>query len=177
MVPQVVITTKRAAATAATTITRVLIGSASKAAELSARSSSGGRNPAPPSGVDGRGARACRRDQQEREAEHDGQLAAVAAQLRVERPEAGAGPTLERRPVLIEVRERHLAGGDERRERVNSPATISRPRTNSISPANQNGQVPVGTAVPIGQPNTFIEPCSVYRSPNTIRKVLRTGEE
>ena len=51
MVPPVVIATKRAAATAARTIMRVLIGSASKAAELSARSSSGGRNPAPPSGI------------------------------------------------------------------------------------------------------------------------------
>src|SRR6478752_3104848 len=37
--------------------------------------------------------------------------------------------------------------------RVNKPTTISRPRTNSISPANQKGQVPVGTAVPSGQPN------------------------
>ena len=61
--------------------------------------------------------------------------------------------------------------------RVKTPTVISNPSTSSIRPANQNGQVPTGIAAPSGQPNSFIVPCSVNSSPNTMRKMLNTGEE
>ena len=61
--------------------------------------------------------------------------------------------------------------------RVNNPTRISRPVTNSISPANHIGQVPTGTEVPSGQPNSFIDPCSANSSPKMMRNALSTGEE
>ena len=61
--------------------------------------------------------------------------------------------------------------------RVKNPTVISRPVTDSISPAHQAGQVPTGTEVPSGQPNSFMVPCSVNSSPKMMRKMLRTGEE
>lgn len=63
--------------------------------------------------------------------------------------------------------------------RVKKPTVISSPRTSSINPANQNGQVPTGgTASPSGHPKSFMVPCSVKkRMPNTMRKMLNTGGE
>ena len=49
--------------------------------------------------------------------------------------------------------------------RVNNPMVMRMPRTNSISPAHQNGQVPTGTDWPSGQPNSFMLPCSVKANP------------
>ncbi len=61
--------------------------------------------------------------------------------------------------------------------RVNNPIVISRPATSSITPANQNGQVPTGTASPSGHPNSFIVPCSMNIRPATIRNRLRKCDE
>ena len=71
--------------------------------------------------------------------------------------------------------------------RVNNPIRISRPVTNSINPAHQNGQVPMGTAgpvnspvgvrVPTGHANNFCAPWTANNKPNTARNRLRTAGE
>ena len=62
--------------------------------------------------------------------------------------------------------------------RVNRPAISSSPSTNSMTPAYQNGQVPVGTAPPgpggIGHANSFEVPCTVSSRPKTIRNTDST---
>jgi hypothetical protein len=54
---------------------------------------------------------------------------------------------------------------------------INSPVTNSMMPAYQVGQLPVGMPNAIGQSNNLDVPKSVKRNPNTARNRLKTAGE
>ena len=92
------------------------------------------------------------------------------------RPEARRLAPAQRRPVLVEVREGHLAGSDESRypreqsdddQQAEDEFDEARPPERPC--ADRHG------LVPSGQPNNFIEPCRMNSRPKMIRKDAQDG--
>ena len=69
-------------------------------------------------------------------------------------PEAPGGP-FQRGPVHPEVRDGHLAAAMKAAMRVKNPTAISRPQTNSISPAHRPARRRPRWHSPIGQSNSL----------------------